>query len=59
MRVVLKRARHFITAGGKFYGAKNELSVRGLLAAGEAQENARQLSMFENGTALSVRTGEL
>ena len=46
MRVVLKRARHFITAGGKFYGAKNELSVRGLLAAGEAQENARQLSFF-------------
>lgn len=59
MRVVLKRARHFITAGGKFYGAKNELSVRGLLTAGEAQENARQLSMFESGTALSVRTGEL
>ena len=59
MRVVLKRARHFITAGGKFYGAKNELSVRGLLAAGEAQENATQLSMFESGTALSVRTGEL
>ncbi len=59
MRVVLKRARHFITAGGKFYGAKNEFSVRGLLAAGEAQKNARQLSMFESGTALSVRTGEL
>ena len=59
MRVVLKRARHFITAGGKFYGAKNELSVRWLLAAGEAQENATQLSMFESGTALSVRTGEL
>ena len=59
MRVVLKRARHFITAGGKFYGAKNELSVRGLLAAGEAQSNATQLSLFESGTALSVHTGEL
>ena len=59
MRVVLKRARHFITAGGKFYGAKNELSVRGLLAAGESQSNATQLSLFESGTALSVHTGEL
>ena len=57
MRVVLKRARHFITAGGKFYGAKNQLAVRGLLTAGEAAGNAQQLSLFE--TALSARTGEL
>ncbi len=60
MRVVLKRARHFITAGGKFYGAKNELAVRGLLSAGERNTNAMQLSLFSDPeTALSALTGEL
>ena len=60
MRVVLKRARHFITAGGRFYGAKNELAVRGLLAAGERAENAEQLSLFtELAAARSALTGEL
>ncbi len=59
MRVVLKRARHFITANGKFYGA-NETAVRGLLAAAETQANAEQLSLFSmNETALSALTGEL
>ena len=47
MRVVLKRARHFITAGGKFCGAENEAAVRGLLTAGERGERARQLSLFD------------
>ena len=60
MRVVLKRARHFITANGKFYGAKNETAVRGLLTAGENSENAMQMSLFtERETALSALTGEL
>ncbi len=60
MRVVLKRARHFITANGKFYGAKSETAVRGLLAAGENSENAMQMSLFaERETALSALTGEL
>lgn len=60
MRVVLKRARHFITASGKFYGTENENAVRGLLSAGEARQNAVQLSMFSNAeTALSALTGEL
>ena len=59
MRVVLKRARHFITANGKFYGA-GEQAVRGLLAAAEASETAEQLSLFSmNETALSALTGEL
>ena len=58
MRVVLKRARHFITASGKFYGAGNELAVRGLLVAGEAHANATQLSLFD-GAARSALTGEL
>ncbi|MDE5896491.1 MAG: biotin synthase, partial [Clostridia bacterium] len=60
MRVVLKRARHFITAGGKFYGSENERAVRGLLAAGESNAGATQLSLFSNPeTALSALTGEL
>ncbi|MDE6677180.1 MAG: radical SAM protein, partial [Clostridia bacterium] len=46
MRVVLKRARHFITASGKFYGVENETALRGLLAAGETAKNAAQLSIF-------------
>ena len=33
MRVALKRAKHFITCNGKFFGAKNEEAVRGFLPA--------------------------
>ena len=46
MRVALKRAQHFITCNGKFFGAKNEHAVRGLLAAAETQESAEQLNLF-------------
>ncbi len=59
MRVVLKRAKHFITASGKFYGAA-ENAIRGLLSAQEAHANATQLDLFSmNETALSALTGEL
>ena len=46
MRVALKRAKHFITCNGKFYGAKHESAIHGLLASIETQESAEQLSMF-------------
>lgn len=46
MRVALKRAKHFITCNGKFFGAKNEYAVRGLLAHAETQESAEQLDLF-------------
>ena len=46
MRVALKRARHFITCDGKFFGAKSEGAVRGLLTAAETQESAEQLNLF-------------
>ncbi len=60
MRVVLKRARHFITANGKFYGAETVTAVRGALTAGEQMQNAVQLSLFSDPqTALSALTGEL
>ncbi len=59
MRVVLKRARHFITAGGKFYGTDSPAAVRELLIAGEPRD-AVQLSMFSDiETAHSALTGEL
>jgi len=46
MRVVLKRARHFITACGKFYGEEKEERVKALLSAADVSESAAQLSMF-------------
>ena len=60
MRVVLKRARHFITCKGKFYGEAKQEQVKLLLAGAEARENAEQLSLFSSSeTALSALTGEL
>ena len=46
MRVALKRAKHFITCDGKFFGAKNENAIRGFLSAVETQESAVQLDLF-------------
>ncbi len=46
MKVALKRAKHFITCNGKFYGAKNEYAVRNVLAAAELGESALQMDMF-------------
>ncbi|MDE7182141.1 MAG: putative DNA modification/repair radical SAM protein [Clostridia bacterium] len=59
MRIVLKRAKHFITCKGKFYGSDSYTQVKCslMLAAGGANE---QLSMFsETSTAVSALTGEL
>jgi len=46
MRVALKRAKHFITCNGKFFGAKNETAVRGLLSAAEEHDSVEQLNLF-------------
>ena len=46
MRVALKRAKHFITCNGKFFGAKNQTAVKGLLTAIQTQESAEQLDLF-------------
>ncbi len=46
MRVALKRAKHFITCNGKFYGAKQENTIKGLLLAAERENNVEQLAMF-------------
>ncbi len=60
MRVVLKRAKHFITCKGKFYGSENELQVKtSLLLAGRSEVN-EQTSMFsETSVAVSALTGQL
>lgn len=63
MRIALKRAKHFITCNGKFFGAENETVVRGLLAAAETTESAEQLSLFSLQSnpqnALIALTGQL
>lgn len=55
MKIALKRAKHFITCNGKFFGAKNELAIRGYLARTEQSENAEQVDMF----ALLPSAGEI
>lgn len=47
MRVALKRAKHFLTCNGKFFGEKKEERIKGLLAIAEQEENASQLSLFD------------
>lgn len=60
MRIVLKRAKHFITCNGKFSGSENVGQIRTSLMLEGARENAEQLSMFSSpSAALSAITGEL
>ena len=59
LRVVLKRAVHFITCNGKFIGSKNECGIKSLLIGAEINQN-QQLSFFNTSSpALSALTGEL
>ncbi len=60
MRVTLKRAKHFITCGGKFFGSENENEVKRLLIAAET-DRYTQLSFLSGGdpAAESALTGEL
>lgn len=60
MRVVLKRARHFITCKGKFYGLEGLTQVKNCLLLEGKSEVDEQLSMFsEKSVALSALTGEV
>ena len=59
LRVVMKRAVHFITCNGKYFGCRRDLDVKNFLITAEISDNAEQLSMFQNGAALSALTGEL
>ncbi|MDE5943864.1 MAG: putative DNA modification/repair radical SAM protein [Clostridia bacterium] len=60
MRIVLKRAKHFITCKGKFYGAQSAAQIKTSLLIAGSSEVSMQLSMFsESSTALSALTGEI
>lgn len=59
LRVVLKRAIHFITCKGKYFGAKNEYLIKNILIGAEINQNAQQLSMFGGEAGFSALTGEL
>lgn len=60
MRVVLKRAKHFITCKGKFYGLENFANLQTTLSLTCGTEMNEQLSMFsESDTALSALTGNI
>lgn len=59
LRVVLKRAIHFITCNGKFIGSKNQYSIKNYLIGAEISQT-EQLSMFGTSSpAISALTGEL
>lgn len=53
MRIVLKRARHFITCNGKFAGAENVEQIKNNLTIAERAENAVQQSLFDTDMPLS------
>jgi putative DNA modification/repair radical SAM protein len=61
LRVVLKRAVHFITCKGKFIGGKNQIIIQKLLTSTEDITRATQLTIFDrdNAAAISALTGEL
>lgn len=60
MRIVIKRAKHFITCKGKFYGSDSIAQVKTSLLVDGAKDESEQLSMFsEPSTALSALTGNL
>ncbi len=60
MRIVLKRAKHFITCNGRFYGSESFAQVKTSLMLAGSREINEQLTMFsDTPTALSALTGEI
>ena len=60
MRIPLKRAIHFITVGGKYYGAGTFKEVKRKLSFSEPETEYTQLSLFSSPEIkTSVLTGEL
>ena len=60
MRIVLKRAVHFITCGGKFFGNERPTAVRSLIALTDQAETSEQLSLFSTkDIAISTVLGQL
>ncbi|MGN0814759.1 MAG: putative DNA modification/repair radical SAM protein [Candidatus Coproplasma sp.] len=60
MRIILKRAKHFITCNGKFYGAESQNAVRASLMLCDRRDGCEQLSLFSSPeNSLAALTGEL
>ncbi len=60
MRIILKRAKHFITCKGKFYGSESGNAVKAALMLEGIKETREQLSMFSTtDVALSALSGEI
>lgn len=60
MRIVMKRAKHFITCKGKFYGYDSLPQIKTSLLLEGNSEVSEQFSMFSDpSTSLSVLTGNL
>lgn len=60
MRIILKRAKHFITCKGKFYGSESDNAVKAALMLDGIKETREQLSMFSTtDVALSALSGEI
>ena len=60
MRIVLKRARHFITCKGRFYGDESLSKIKSSLLIANKSEIDEQLTMFsDSSTSYSVLTGNL
>ncbi len=61
--VVLKRARHFITANGKFFGYDGSNDLRAKLSIKGTNDRAEQMSIFDKygteETLKSIATGEV
>ena len=60
MRIILKRAKHFITCKGKFYGSESVNAVKAALTLEGIEETREQLSIFScQSVALSALSGEI
>ncbi len=60
MRIILKRAKHFITCKGKFYGSESGNAVKAALLLDGIKESREQLSIFSDASvALSALSGEI
>ncbi len=60
MRIVLKRAVHFITINGKFFGQERLSIIKNALTIDEQKDNLEQLNLFSSEVInQSVLTGEI
>ena len=45
--IVWKRARHFLTVGGRYYGSGDAMTLRGDLISEKKKKELREISLFE------------